>query len=208
MTLLGKEPWMREAAGESPDSLLQRLQKQWDRKEIPLLAYFTQFLRYKPARLFPRGLFLQALREAGGAPGMDLSGIYLPETGGPDGLRHMNFDGADLSGATFTRSTIGPCSFKGASLFGANLAWAHLYACDFLNADLRNANLTGASLIGCRFQGADLAYSTVMGALYYHDTFAGAKSLPEQPVFLNPGRGPDPKFWKEHWPKLWKEHWS
>ena len=84
-------------------------------------------------------------------------------------LRHSNFDGANLEGATLVRS-----SLAGSSAKGANFAKVEGYRTDFgavdaqgasfVNAELQRVDFSGANLSGTSFEKAELGRANFEGA--------------------------------------------
>ncbi len=104
------------------------------------------------------------------APLLSVAGACFPRArlraarfyGGP--LLSPDFQGADLTQASFNAMAIHSGNFRGAILRGVLLAECKLLGCDFQDADLRGANLAGADLTGSNLSGARLEHAHLRGA--------------------------------------------
>ena len=102
-------------------------------------------------------------------------------------LTGINWDFADLQGATLSRADLRAASLRGADLRNANLAGALLNGADLTDADLRGANLDGtqfaraqlarANLSGTSMKGTNLAWANLTHAV------VGAKNLQDANLF-------------------------
>ena len=89
-------------------------------------------------------------------------------------LQEINFNGFDLSGATFSNTQLQNADFGDANLTGAafvgaqlaeaNLGSANLTEAQLSNGQLQNAILTGANLTGAELSGAQLMEANLTGA--------------------------------------------
>jgi uncharacterized protein YjbI with pentapeptide repeats len=88
------------------------------------------------------------------ARGRDLKGAILDLAS----LPKVDFEGAQLQGASFYRAQL-----QGASLYDAQLQGAQLQLAQLQGASLRLAHLQDASLYGAQLQGASLVYAMLRG---------------------------------------------
>lgn len=94
---------------------------------------------------------------------------------------HVNFSGANLSGAMLKNANFLGVDFSGANLSKANLcetqlSYANLSNADLTDADLSNCylsdtNFDGATLTGAHFSGSDLSHTNFKGANLHNVDF-------------------------------------
>ncbi len=90
--------------------------------------------------------------------------------------------GRDLNGAIFDLASLPKVDFEGAQLRGASLRWAQLDRASFDQAQLQGASLDyaqlqGASLEGAQLQGASFFGAQLHGASLYRRNFRARTSL-------------------------------
>jgi uncharacterized protein YjbI with pentapeptide repeats len=104
-------------------------------------------------------------------------------------LNRPNFDGADLSGASFVRSRLKSSTFVGAVLCDGHLVGNDLNDADFTNADLSRVNLAESDLTAAVLKNANLDGANLSDAVMSVKSLSQAKNA-NQTVAVTTAKGP------------------
>ncbi|MCD1295832.1 pentapeptide repeat-containing protein [Methanocella sp. CWC-04] len=97
--------------------------------------------------------------------------LQLRETHFTDGIRNMDFSGADLNKADLHGMQLVNVNFEGAILDGVNLYDSQLVNCNFNNTSLKRAILRKSSILDCSFKNSKLSQSDLSDSGIYNSRF-------------------------------------